>query len=76
METNKWLTELPEIKRPCIIVHAFDFEDVWYYNLFEIDEEMRVLHDDEHCGNIDEIVNTFSSNNKFFIIDLPKKITQ
>jgi hypothetical protein len=73
METNKWLTELPEITRPCIIVHAFDFEDVWYYNLFGIDEEMRVLHNNEHWGNIDEIVDIFSSNNKFFIIDLPEQ---
>ncbi len=69
METNKWINELPEITKPCIIICAkYNTWRHWDYNLFEIDDQLRVLQDGDWWGEIDEL-----HADKYMIIDLPKK---
>ncbi len=70
METNKWLIKLPEITKPCIIICA-NYYMYWEFKLFEIDEDLRLLQDDEWWGEIEDL-----HGDLFMIIDLPKKQTQ
>ncbi len=67
MQTNKWINELPEITKPCIILTANTWGS-WGYDIFEVDEELRLLKDGDWWGEIDELY-----GQKYMIIDLPKK---
>ncbi len=69
METNKWINELPEITKPCIIICA-TYCEYWEFKLFEVDEELDLLQDEAWWGEFDEL-----HADKFMIIDLPKKQT-
>jgi hypothetical protein len=68
MQINKWLTELPEITRPCLIVCAM-YWGRWDFDFFEVDETLRLLKDDGWWGEFNEM-----NGDKYMIIDLPKKI--
>ncbi len=69
METNKWINELPEITKPCIIICA-TYWHYWEFRLFEIDKRLRLLQDNDWWGEFDEL-----HADKYMIIDLPKTKT-